>query len=71
MTIHGAYIDCVTSGTLPEIPLNYSEWCRPYIQRSGWFDLFDKDERLEAFRGLWGVMAYLTRQPESEPKAGS
>lgn len=71
MTIHGAYIDCVTSGTLPDPLPNDSEWCRPYIQRSRWIDLFDKDERLEAFRGLWGVMAYLTRQPQSEMTAGS
>ena len=38
------------------------------MQRSEWFDLFDMEQRLEAFRGLWGVMAYLTRNSQSAVK---
>lgn len=62
LTVHRAYTDYITSGTLPnDLPQDPS-WCRPVLQRSQWFDLFIKKERLEAFRALWGVTTYLTRE---------
>lgn len=62
MTVHGTYMDYVTSGVMPDqLPFD-SDWCTPHIRRTRWFDLFDTNERLEAFQALWGVMAYLTRQ---------
>ena len=63
MTIHAAYVEYLISKTLPDLSPKDSNWCRPKVQRSSWFDSFDMDQRLEAFRGLWGVMAYLTREP--------
>lgn len=45
------------------LPLD-EDWCRPKLYRTKWFDLFDKEQRIEAFRGLWGVMAYLCREVE-------
>lgn len=62
MTIHGQYMDYVTSSEMPnQIPAD-ADWCTPQVRRSQWYDLFDQNERLEAFQGLWAVMAYLTRQ---------
>lgn len=43
---------------LPQDP----HWCRPTLQRSRWYDLFVEEDRVEAFQGLWGVMAFLTRE---------
>lgn len=71
MTIHRAYMDYVTSGTMPHPLPGDPDWCSPEVQRSQWFDLFDADERREAFRGLWGVMAYLTRRSDHEEKKES
>ena len=61
LTVHGAYVDYLTSATVPHPPPEDSEWSVPKLQRTQWFDLFDVEQRVEAFRGLWGVMAYLTR----------
>jgi hypothetical protein len=61
LTVHGAYMDYLTSATLPQSPPEDDQWCQPKLQRTEWFDLFDIKQRVEAFRGLWGVMAYLTR----------
>ena len=68
MTIHDAYMEYLTSGTLPTSPPADPDWSNPRMQRSHWFDLFDLEQRLEAFRALWGVMAYLTREIEPAPK---
>ena len=65
MTVHTAYTEYVTSATPPKPPPEDPEWCRPKLERSQWFDLFEVEQRIEAFRGLWGVMAYLTRETES------
>jgi len=31
------------------------------MRRSRWYDLFDAEDRVEAMRGIWGVMAWLMR----------
>jgi len=36
-------------------------WGRLEMRRSKWFDLFKVDERLEAMRLVWSMMAYLMR----------
>lgn len=69
MIVHGAYIDCITSGAMPDPIPEDDNWSSPTVQRSVWFDLFDIGDRQQAFRGLWGVTAYLTRQSESLAKA--
>jgi hypothetical protein len=61
LTAHGAYVDYLTSATVPHPLPEDAEWSVPKLQRTQWFDLFDVEQRVEAFRGLWGVMAYLTR----------
>ncbi|KAF2773665.1 hypothetical protein EJ03DRAFT_285864 [Teratosphaeria nubilosa] len=62
LTVHEAYVDSLATGAAPVPPPEDSQWCRPRLQRSQWFDLFDMDQRIDAFRGLWGIMAYLSRE---------
>lgn len=61
MTVHAAYLDYLTGGALPEPLPSDASWSIPQVQRSPWFDLLNQDDRSEAFRGLWGIMAYMTR----------
>ncbi|KAK5678812.1 hypothetical protein LTS10_008467 [Elasticomyces elasticus] len=56
LTVHDTYTDSLVAGT----SLEYRP--KPTLQRSQWFDLFDQQQRVEAVRGIWGVMAYLTRE---------
>ncbi|KAK3622406.1 hypothetical protein LTR56_022227 [Elasticomyces elasticus] len=56
LTVHDTYTDSLVAGkSLEDRP-------KPTLQRSQWFDLFDPQQRVEALRGIWGVMAYLTRE---------
>jgi len=64
LTVHNAYMDYLVSGTLPVPTPGQSDWCRPRLERSEWLDLFDKEQRVLAFRGIWGIMDYLTRPQE-------
>ena len=41
-------------------------WGRLEVSRSRWFDLFLVEDRLEAMRLLWGVMAWLMRRQEQQ-----
>ncbi|KAI7157297.1 hypothetical protein KC316_g13947 [Hortaea werneckii] len=63
LTVHVAYIDYLVTGEMPEPRPQEEEWYRPRLQRSQWYDLFAMDQRVEAYRALWGVMSYLTREP--------
>ncbi|KAK1821469.1 hypothetical protein LTR12_004030 [Friedmanniomyces endolithicus] len=66
LTVHEAYIDKLVSGaTLFDSIPGASGPPKPKLQRSQWFDLLDEQQRVEAFRGVWGVMAYLTRDTEA------
>jgi len=38
------------------------KWERLVMWRSKWFDLFLKDERIEAMKVVWGMMAWLMRE---------
>ncbi|KAK3114957.1 hypothetical protein LTR53_006183 [Teratosphaeriaceae sp. CCFEE 6253] len=62
LTVHEAYVDALASGTEPGVPPTEADWCRPRLERSRWFDLFQPRQREEAFRGVGGVMAYLMRE---------
>lgn len=71
LTVHEAYVDLFTSGLIPDpIPADI-EWCRPRLQRTKWHDLFNMKDRIEAFQGLWGVMAYLMRETASPEGTGN
>lgn len=71
MTVHEAYTAYIADGelTAAQSPANEPDWCRPRIQRTRWYDLFDSDDRIEAFKRIWGIMEYLTRC-ESQIKHG-
>lgn len=68
LRVHAAYTEYLLSGTLPDPLPQDPGWCRPVLQRSKWWDLFEMEERIEAFRAVWGVMAYLTRETGGEKK---
>ncbi|KAL2358468.1 hypothetical protein BJ546DRAFT_832950 [Cryomyces antarcticus] len=67
LTVHPAYIDYLTFGTLPEPLPAHGSWCSPSLQRTKWYDLFDLDDRVGAFRALWGIMSYLMRAQDRAP----
>jgi hypothetical protein len=62
LTVHETYLDSLATGT--QASNAERGWQRPRLQRSKWFDIFNCEQRIEAFRCLWGVMAYLTRDDE-------
>jgi len=59
-------MEFLTTSELPHPMPEQSNWCKPKLQRSQWLDLFDVEERVLAFRGIWGVMEYLSR-PKPTP----
>jgi hypothetical protein len=61
LTIHDAYLDYLATAKCPENPPKETDWSRPKLQRSEWLDLFDMEQRVLAFRALWAVMDYLSR----------
>jgi hypothetical protein len=44
-------------------------WDRVVMWRSRWYDLYLKEERIEAMGIVWGVMAWLMRKIEEPVKA--
>lgn len=66
LRIHPAYLEYITEGRLPKEAPTDSDWFSPKLQRTKWFDLFNVDDRTEAMRGIWGVMAYLMRSDKTD-----
>jgi len=64
LSVHRAYLEYLESGRLPQEPQDDAKWCNPRVSRTKWFDLFGVEDRKELMRGLWGVVAYLTRPEE-------
>lgn len=60
LRIHALYLDYVANGVLPN-STHAEDWSSPTLQRTRWYDLFVAEDRAEAARGIWGVMAYLAR----------
>ena len=65
LTVHTAYVDYLITGDFPEPLPNTADWCRPRLQRSQWYDFYSKEQRVEAFRSLWGVLSYLNHEISS------
>ncbi|KAF2477803.1 uncharacterized protein BDR25DRAFT_250046 [Lindgomyces ingoldianus] len=61
LRVHPQYISYLTYGILPEQAPSDPNWSSPLLQRTRWYDLFNVQERMEAMRGIWGIMAYLMR----------
>lgn len=69
LRVHGAYMDYLADGILPNPLPADPKWCQPLMQRTQWFDLFNVAQRVEAFRCLWGIMCFLTRFPQAPAAA--
>jgi len=66
LRVHPLYLQFLADGALPQdLPADAS-WASPILQRTRWYDFFVLEDRAEAMRGLWGIMAYLMRQKEKE-----
>ena len=63
--IPDAYIDLLTNGPSSEtfIPAQHP-WFKLHVQRSKWYDLLNPDDRAQAMRGVWGVIAWMMRSNE-------
>ena len=77
LTVHEAYLDYLEHEQLPNplqsdppMPADQA-WCSPILERTQWYDLFNIEERVEAFRALWGIMAYLARDVEKPAEPGA
>ncbi|OCL08572.1 hypothetical protein AOQ84DRAFT_376633, partial [Glonium stellatum] len=65
LRVHPLYLQYLTDGTLPAQPPADPSWVSPKLQRTRWFDFFVVEDRAEAMRGIWGIMAYLMRMQET------
>jgi hypothetical protein len=61
LTIHDAYTEYLTTGSMPKQAPVEEDWCSPKLERTVWYDLLDQTGRVEAFSCIWGVMEYLNR----------
>jgi len=61
LTIHDAYTEYLTTGSMPKQTPDQEDWCSLKLERTVWFDLLDQTGRVEAFSCIWGVMEYLSR----------
>ena len=66
LRVHPLYVQHLTQGTLPKRHPSDPSWCSPSLQRTRWFDLFSIEDRTEAMRGIWGIMAYMMRSQEKQ-----
>ncbi|KAF2200561.1 hypothetical protein GQ43DRAFT_441440 [Delitschia confertaspora ATCC 74209] len=63
LRVHPLYMQYLAEGVLPHAQPDNS-WSSPTFHRTRWYDLFNVDDRTEAMRGIWGIMAYLMRPRE-------
>lgn len=69
LRVHRRYLDIISKGTStvrtdsePEHP-----WHILRLRRTRWYDLFDPQERLAVFRGIWTLFHCLLRRMEDSP----
>ena len=68
-TVHDAYLEFVATGQAPDPLPEDPAWCRPQVRRTPWYDLFDPEQRLEAFETLWNAAQYQTKSSSSSHAA--
>lgn len=68
LEVHPVYMDFLTSGKSPAPGHPDPSWCAPKIYRSKWFDLLLADDRVDALRAIWGVLAYSMRVDDGAPR---
>lgn len=62
LRVHSQYIEHLNATTPPSgvIPALQPSWILD-VRRSRWFDFLNKEDRVQAMRGVWGAMSYLMR----------
>lgn len=68
-TRYVAYIGQTTPPPADFVPSQHP-WYVLKVRRSRWYDLFDKEDRVEAMRGVWGVVGWLMRSEKKEKRDG-
>lgn len=46
------------------------DWGSPKLERTEWYDLLNQQGRVEAFRAIWGVMEYVSRDVAASKTGG-
>lgn len=60
LRVHRRYLEILTTGE-SEFPAEEQGWDMLQLRRTRWYDLFDGQERQEAFRGVWSIFHYQMR----------
>ncbi|KAJ6024852.1 hypothetical protein N7540_005649 [Penicillium herquei] len=64
LRVHRRYIEVLTNGE-SDFPEDSDQSDQPWhvlkLQRSRWYNLFDTNERIEAFKGIWSLFHYQQR----------
>ena len=66
LRVHRRYIEVLTTGDSDFAPDSDTEdqpWYVLKMRRTKWYDLFDAQERLEVFKGIWTIFHYMLRRP--------
>ncbi|KAE8349990.1 hypothetical protein BDV28DRAFT_140017 [Aspergillus coremiiformis] len=65
LRVHRRYIDIITFGE-SEFPSDSKTAGQPWhvlqLRRTKWYDLFNAEERVEIFKGLWSIFHHLLRR---------
>ena len=69
--LSGPYLRFLETGNLPNpehelIKDDKSEWCEFKMKKTKWYDLGEPEDRVEAARAITGILAFLTRNEQSE-----
>ncbi|KAE8144231.1 hypothetical protein BDV25DRAFT_167332 [Aspergillus avenaceus] len=65
LRVHRRYLDIITSGesSFPsDSDTTDQAWHVLHLKRTKWYDLFDGQERLEVFKGVWTIFHHLLRR---------
>ena len=68
---HHISIHYLTTGVMPDQTPAEQDWCSPCLERTEWYDLLDQEQRVDAFRYIWGVMEYLNRDTTAKSSDGA
>ncbi|PYH95401.1 hypothetical protein BO71DRAFT_398064 [Aspergillus ellipticus CBS 707.79] len=70
LRVHRRYLETITKGSSNFPPVTDSPdqpWYVLQLRRTKWYDLFDAHDRVEVFKGIWGILHYLLRQQKVTP----
>ncbi|KAL4807005.1 hypothetical protein BDV18DRAFT_136648 [Aspergillus unguis] len=69
LRVHRRYLDIITSGasTVPPDSEPDHPWHILRLRRTKWYDLFDGQDRVAAFRGIWTLFHCMLRRMDDSP----